>query len=154
MKNACQVAIGKKTRSELTGELVKDMYLSTCSLIGGGIGQAFIEVPILGYMIGSFIGSIVGSFTYNIGYKAAISFCVDSGFTMFGLVEQNYELPQEIIKELGIDTFEYETFAFDSFEPETFKIDTFDVDSFEPESLELTFIRRAVIGINKIGYVF
>lgn len=154
LKNACQVAIGKKTRSELTGELVKDMYLSTCSLIGGGIGQAFIEVPILGYMIGSFIGSIVGSFTYNIGYKAAISFCVDSGFTMFGLVEQNYELPQEIIKELGIDTFEYETFAFDSFEPETFKIDTFDVDSFEPESLELTFLRRGVIGINKIGYVF
>ena len=154
LKNACQVAIGKKTRSELTGELVKDMYLSTCSLIGGGIGQAFIEVPILGYMIGSFIGSIVGSFTYNIGYKAAISFCVDSGFTMFGLVEQNYELPQEIIKEIGIDTFEYETFEFDTFEYETFEFDTFDFDSFEPESLNITFLRRGVIGINKIGYVF
>ena len=38
-------------------------------------------------MIGSFVGSIIGSFTYNVGHKAIVSFCVDSGFTMFGLVE-------------------------------------------------------------------
>jgi hypothetical protein len=29
---------------------------------------------------------------YNIGKKKLISFCVDTGFTCFGLVEQNYEL--------------------------------------------------------------
>lgn len=65
IKNAFQVALGKKTRTQLSGELVRDMYISACSLIGGGISQAFIEVPVLGYMIGSFVGSIIGSFTYN-----------------------------------------------------------------------------------------
>ena len=110
IKNAFQVALGKKTRTQLSGELVRDMYISACSLIGGGISQAFIEVPVLGYMIGSFVGSIIGSFTYNIGYKAVVSFCVDSEFTMFGLVEQDYTLPKEVIEQMEIETFDYDTF--------------------------------------------
>lgn len=73
VKNAYSVAVGKKTRQQLTGELVRDMYVSAFSLVGGGISQAFIEVPILGYLIGSFVGSIIGSFTYSIGQKAVIA---------------------------------------------------------------------------------
>ena len=41
---------------------------------------------------------------YNIGKKKLISFCVDTGFTCFGLVEQNYELPDEVLKEMGVET--------------------------------------------------
>lgn len=153
LKNAGEVALGRKKRSELTGELVKDMYISACSLVAGGIGQAMIEVPVVGYMLGSFIGSLIGSFTYNAGYKAALSFCVDSGFTMFGLVEQNYELPKELLREIGIDVFDYETFEFDTFEPDTFAVDSFDFESFVPDSLGITFLRRGVIGVNRIGYM-
>ena len=153
VKNAFEVAIGKKSKNELAGELVRDMYISACSLIGGGITQAFIEIPVLGYMIGSFIGSLVGSFTYNVGYKAVLSFCVDSGFTMFGLVEQNYVLPKDIIKEIGIETFDYETFEPETFEMETFEPETFEVETFKPETLDIHFLRRGVIGISRIGYV-
>ncbi|MBQ9967939.1 MAG: hypothetical protein IJO88_04375 [Oscillospiraceae bacterium] len=153
MKNAGEVALGRKTRSELTGELVKDMYISACSLIVGGIGQALIEVPIVGYMLGSFLGSLIGTFTYNVGYKTALSFCVDSGFTMFGSVEQDYKLPKELLKEIGIDVFDYETFEFDTFEPDTFMADSFDFDSFVPNTLGITFLRRGVIGVNKVGYM-
>ncbi len=153
IKNAFQVALGKKTRTQLSGELVRDMYISACSLIGGGISQAVIEVPVLGYMIGSFVGSIIGSFTYNIGYKAVVSFCVDSGFIMFGLVEQDYTLPKEIIEQMGIETFEYESFQYDTFEPDSFSFDTFETDTFEPDTLDITFLRRGVIGVSKVGYV-
>lgn len=153
LKNAGEVALGRKTRNELTGELVKDMYISACSLIVGGIGQAMIEVPVVGYMLGSFLGSLIGTFTYNADYKAALSFCVDSGFTMFGLVEQNYELPKELLNEIGVDVFDYETFEFDTFEADTFNIETFDFDSFAPDTLGITFLRRGVIGVNKVGYM-
>lgn len=153
IKNAFQVALGNKSTSQLTGELVRDMYISTCSLIGGGISQAFIEVPVLGYMIGSFVGSIIGSFTYNVGHKAIVSFCVDSGFTMFGLVEQDYTLPKEVIEQMGIETFDYETFHYDTFEPESFSFDSFETDTFEPDTLDVTFLRRGVIGVSKVGYV-
>lgn len=59
-------------------------------------------------------------------------------FTMFGLVEQDYTLPKEIIEQMGIETFEYESFQYDTFEPDT---------------LDITFLRRGVIGILKVGYV-
>ncbi len=153
IKNAFQVAVGNKSTSQLTSELVRDMYISTCSLIGGGISQAFIEVPVLGYMIGSFVGSIIGSFAYNVGHKAIVSFCVDSGFTMFGLVEQDYTLPKEVIEQMGIETFDYETLHYDTFEPESFSFDSFETDTFEPDTLDVTFLRRGVIGVSKVGYV-
>lgn len=153
LKNAYDVSIGHKTKNELTEELIRDMYVSAWSLIGGGITQTFVEIPVLGYMIGSFLGSIIGSFTYNIGHKAVLSFCVDSGFTMFGLVEQDYTLPKEIIREIGIETFDYESFEISSFEPETFLISTFEVDTFKPETLNIHFLRRGVIGVSRIGYI-
>ena len=153
IKNAFQVAIGKKTRRQLSEEFIRDMYISACSLIGGGVSQALIEIPILGYMLGSFIGSIFGSFTYNLGSKAVLSFCVDSGFTMFGLVEQDYTLPKEIIEQIGIETFDYETFEYGTFKTESFSYDTFGTETFEPDTLDITFLRRGVIGVSKVGYV-
>ncbi|MCB6570563.1 hypothetical protein LI142_13750 [Eubacterium limosum] len=156
IKNSIEIACGKKTRSQLAEELVRDMYVSSCSLVLGTVTAAMLsEIPLIapfGFLIGSFVGSIVGSFTYGIGRKTVISFCVDSGFTMFGLVEQDYVLPDEIIKEIGIETFKYESFDTDSFEPESFSFDTFDIDTFEPESIGISFLRRGVIGVNRIGY--
>lgn len=153
IKNSFEVAIGRKQSRELATELIRDMYVSTCSLICGGISQSLIEIPIVGYMIGSFIGSIFGTFTYNIGYKTAVSFCIDTGFTLFGLVEQDYSLPTEIMKEIGLNVFEYETFEHDKFEPDVFSINTFEFETMQPESIEITFLRRGVIGVSKIGYI-
>ena len=153
IKGAFAVAIGKKTRTELANEIVKDSFISACALISGGVTQTFIEIPVLGYLIGSFVGSVVGSFVYDFCYNKALSFCVDSGFTLFGLVEQDYTLPDDIIKQMGIETFDYETFAVDSFKPDTFEVESFSIDTFEPDNLKITFLRRGVVGVSKVGYV-
>lgn len=156
IKNSFDVACGKKSKAQLAEEMVKDMFVSTCSLaLGTATAAALSEIPVIapfGFLIGSLVGSVVGSFTYNAGRKVVISFCVDSGFTMFGLVEQDYTLPDEVLKEIGIKTFDYETFEPDSFEPETFAYDTFEVDTFTPDTLGITCLRRGVIGIDKVGY--
>lgn len=153
MKNAFYVANGKMTNKELTNELIREMFVSTCSLVGGMVSQAFIEIPVLGFMIGSFTGSMVGSFTYSVGYKAIISFCVDSGFTMFGLVDQDYRLPEEVIKEIGIDVFEYEKTVPCKFEPDRVEIDRFKPDKVKLPELGFTYLRRGVIAVNEIGYI-
>ena len=82
-----------------------------------------------------------------------MSFCVDTGFTLFGLVEQEYTLPDDIIKQMGIETFDYETFEVNGFKPETFEVESFAFDTFELDNLETTFLRRGVIGVSKIGYI-
>ncbi len=153
VKNAFFVAIGRKTKNELTAELVKDMYLSTFALVGGSIGQALIEVPVLGYLIGSFVGSLIGSFTYNIGEKTILAFCINSGFTMFGLVEQNYELPNEVLKEIGVSVFNYKIFEPKTFEPKVFEPKMSSYAKFIPKSIKITPLRRGIIGVNKVGYI-
>lgn len=143
MKNAFKVANGEMTKNELVEQLIRDLFISTCAYSLGAVAQTFIEIPVLGFMIGSFVGSVAGAFVYNVSYNAVLSFCVDTGFTMFGLVEQDYALPQDVLEELGIDTFE-----FDTFEPDTFEFDTF-----EPDTFDVIFLRRGVIGVTKVGYV-
>ena len=81
-----------------------------------------------------------------------MSFCVETGITLFGLVEQDYKLPDDIIASIGLETFEYESFEPDTFEPESFEVESFSVDTIKPDSLGITFLRRGVIGISKIGY--
>lgn len=153
VKSAAKVAMGKMSRYELTNELVKNMFVSTCSLAFGAVSQCFIELPVFGFMIGSFIGSLVGSITYQVSYKPIISFCVDTGFTMFGLVKQDYQLPEEVLREIGIDVFEYEKFEYDRFECEKFEFEQFTYKPFEYEKPDIVFLRRGVIGVSKIGYI-
>ena len=59
----------------------------------------------------------------------------------------------DMIKQMGIETFNYETFKVEGFKPDTFEVNSFTFDTFEPDNLKLTFLRRGVIGISKIGYV-
>lgn len=154
VKNAYQVAIGKKTRTELSQELIKDMFVTAASMAAGYAGQVILhKLPVIGYLIGSFVGSIVGSFVYNTGYKAAISFCVETGVTMFGLVDQDYKLPDDIIEEIGLETFDFDSFEAETFEVESFEPASFEFDKIEPDTLGIKMLRRGVIGVSKVGYI-
>ena len=153
IKNSYEVVRGNMTKSELTVQFVRDMYLIACSQIMGSITQSLIDIPVFGFLIGNFVGSIIGAFSFDMCQKAIVSFCVDSGFTMFGLVDQDYTLPKEILEKCGIETFDFDTFEADSFIPEYFEVETFKTDTFEPDTLGITFLRRGVIGVSKIGYL-
>ena len=153
MKNSYQVTTGNMSRSEMVNELIKEMFVTTCALSMGATSQSLIEIPVLGYMIGSFVGSIAGSVIYSSIYNPVLSFCVDSGFTLFGLVDQDYELPEEVLKEIGIEVFEYEKFEYEPFEYEKFEYEQFEYEQFEYEKLHTIFLRRGVIGVNCIGYM-
>ena len=153
MKNSYQVTTGNMSRAEMVNELIKEMFVTTCALSMGAASQSLIEIPVLGYMIGSFVGSIAGSVIYSSIYNPVLSFCVDSGFTLFGLVDQDYELPEEVLKEIGIEIFEYEKFEYEPFEYEKFEYEKFEYEQFEYEKLHTIFLRRGVIGVNCIGYM-
>lgn len=153
MKNSFRVATREMQSRELVQELIKEMFVSTCALVSGGVTQSIIEIPVVGFMLGSFVGSVVGSFVYNIGYSAVISFCVETGFTMFGLVEQDYELPNEVMEFVGFDVFQYEEFSCERFLPEEFSFEEFKTEDFELEGISVGFMRRGVIEVQRIGYI-
>lgn len=153
MKNSYQVTTGNMSRAEMVNELIKEMFVTTCALSMGSVSQSLIEIPVLGYMIGSFVGSIAGSVIYSSIYNPVLSFCVDSGFTLFGLVDQDYELSEDVLNEIGIEVFEYEKFEYEPFEYEKFEYERFEYEQFEYEKLHTIFLRRGVIGVNCIGYM-
>jgi hypothetical protein len=153
IKNSFKVAQGKMSRQELANEMTKEMFVLSFSLGIGFLSQTFMNIPVFSFLIGNFIGSILGSFVYDNIYDIALSFCIDTGFTMFGLVEQDYKIPDYILKEIGIKTFDFKIFKPKSFKFKSFKFKTFDPKTFELKSFKMTILRRGVIGVSKIGYI-
>ncbi len=154
LKNSYQVAIGNKTRTELSNDLIRDLILSSTALLCGHIGVVILhQLPMLGYLLGSFVGSVVGSFIYDNAQKTVISFCTETGITLFGIVKQDYKLPDDIIEEMGLEKFEYEKVQLESLEPETFSYESFEPETFEIDNIGITFLKRGVIGVSRIGYV-
>lgn len=157
VKNSILVAAGKMSSQQMGAAFVDTVVISGGYLAGahiaGIIGQTLgFEFPIVGYLLGSLIGT---SFCviYNIGKKKLISFCVDTGFTCFGLVEQNYELPDDVLNELGIKTIPISKAQVESIDISSTDISMGSINKSEYETINITVLRRGVIGVNKVGYV-
>ena len=157
VKNSILVAAGKMSTQQMGAAFVDTVVISGGYLlgahIGGIIGQALgFELPVVGYLLGSLIGT---SFCviYNIGKKKLISFCVDTGFTCFGLVEQNYELPEDVLNELGVETIPIPRTQVERIDVPRTQVMGTGIETAEYETIDITVLRRGVIGVNKIGYV-
>ena len=157
VKNSIMVAAGKMTAREMGAAFTDSVIVSAGYVagakIGGIIGQALgFELPVIGYMIGSLVGCAFAA-VYNIGKNKLISFCVDTGFTCFGLVEQNYELPEEVLAQMGVETITIPRTEVPRTSVKTTAVPTINVARTEHETIGFALVRRGVIGVNKIGYV-
>ena len=157
IKDSILVAAGKMSSKEMGMHFVDTLVVSSGYLvsmkIGGVIAQAlFPELPGISYAIGSLLGCSV-AVVYNIGKKKLIAFCVDTGFTCFGLVEQNYELPEDVLKEMGIETIPIQRTQVEMTDVPRTQVMGTDVETSEYETIDITILRRGVIGVNRIGYV-
>lgn len=157
VKNSILVAAGKMSTQQMGAAFVDTVVISGGYLvgahIGGIIGQALgFELPVVGYLLGSLIGTAF-CVVYNIGKKKLISFCVDTGFTCFGLVEQNYELPEDVLHDLGVETIPIPRTQIERTPISRTQTITANVNAAEYETIDITVLRRGVIGVNKIGYV-
>lgn len=155
-KNSLLVAAGKMTPKAMGAALVDSIVVSAGfaigTKIGSIIGQALgFQLPVVGYLIGSLVGSAC-AVVYNIGKKKLISFCADSGFTCFGLVEQNYEFSEEILSSIGVDFARISQTEVSRVPIKNITVSSC-VSRINYETIDVKFLRRGVIGINKIGYI-
>ncbi len=85
--------------------------------------------------------------------RQLVSFCVDTGFTCFGLVEQDYQLPDDILYDMGLDVADIDYTPIDETRLDSTEIsDLIDIDIAELETVELKMVRRGVVSVNKVGY--
>lgn len=158
VQNACLMAFGSLSAQQFAERCAQDLVVTACSLgLGalGGMAATSLFTPaaaVFGFMIGSFVGSVVGGFVYKGINSCLIAFCVESGSTFFGLVEQNYELPRDVLERIGAKVFEYETVKVEKFEHSTYNPILFQHKTYKPLKIDVTFLRRGVIGVNTVGF--
>ena len=153
-KTSMLVATGKMTGREMGTKLTKEILIASSALAVGTIGQAIApELPVLGYMLGSLEGSCVASVVIGIGEKCMISFCVDSGFTCFGLVKQDYVLSDDLLQQMGVELAIVPRIDTKKVEVKKTEIIHNEVKKTKYHTIQLTMVRRGVIGVNVVGYV-
>ena len=157
VKNSILVAAGQMTPAKMGTSLIDSVLISSGYIvgakIGGIIGQVFgFELPVIGYILGSLIGCATAA-VYNIGKKHLISFCVDTGFTCFGLVEQDYTLPEEALRDMGVDFTPITRVNVSHTEldrtPFLNKVNQTPIDT-----IDIKVLRRGIIGVKKIGFIY
>ena len=153
LREGYRLAKGEITQVQFAEIIFHKSYYALIAMGGGHLGQALIPVPVIGYMLGSLAGSLVGGITYEIGSTVFVGLCVNRGMTFFGLVEQDYTLPEDVLKSIGLEVFEYETFKFEKPTFETFALETLTLESSRLDQFEIRYPRRGLIAFNKIGYI-
>ncbi len=156
VKDSILVAAGKMSAKDMGSHFVDSIIVSSGYLvgmkIGGTIAQAlFPQVPGIAYAIGSLLGCSI-AVAYNIGKKKLISFCINTGFTCFGLVEQNYEIPDEVLAGMGIQTIPIPRSEIETVPIARVNTDV-NGDTIEYETIDISVLKRGIIGVNKVGYV-
>lgn len=150
MQDSFKVVKGDMTQHEFLANLSKNILVVSCG-IGLGCTLSMLTLCPFAYMLGNFVGSFVGSFAYIAVDKVFMSFAVYSGWTFFGIVKQDYVLPDNVFQELGIDFFDYEKVYYNKFKFDEFEYDTFFLDEYTPNFISI--IRRGVIGVHQVGYI-
>lgn len=154
MQDSFLVASGELERETLIANLTRNLFITSSSIGLGTLFQTFLPIPVFGFLLGNFVGSLIGGFAYDISGNIFMSYCVNSGFTFFGLVKQNYELPDVVLKEIGLDLLNLDQIITESFEYDHFQFDEFLFDDHRIDyGISFTIMKRGVIGIREIGYV-
>jgi hypothetical protein len=159
VQNACLMSFGTISKQEYANRCTQDLVVTACSVglgtVSGTVVSALLTpaFAVFGYMVGSFVGSVLGSFVHKGVYSCVVALSAESGSTFFGLVEQNYELPPDVLESIGAKVFEYEKFKLAAFSAQKFGAKRFEHQKFEPVKINVTFLRRGVVSVSAIGYI-
>ena len=154
IKDSIRLTNGEIDLSAYTQRLEKRAFIASFSYIGGVVVQGVMTcVPAIGYLIGSFIGSVLGGFVFEAKERVFMSICINSGFTFFGLVEQDYELPPEVKDYLGVESMNIEQMAPEEMQSDECSPEQMTIETMNFEKMDVKWAKRGVVGIRKIGYI-
>lgn len=148
IENSWRYSQGQISGKELAFNSSRDAIALLSGWGGATIGQILIPIPIVGALIGNLVGATLGGAGVTYANSKVLAICVESGWTFWGLVDQSYVVPEEVLRRAGFDLF-----ASLHFQVDEFVVDRFDVRQFQTEEAGFAFLRRGVIAFNTVGYV-
>lgn len=126
----------------------QDGLVLASAMSGAALGQALIPIPMLGAMIGNIAGALVARLAIDQVGGAVLGISAETGWTVFGLVDQNHCVPPQLLAESGwsildINKIQIKQFQVKSFQPMMLKART----------LDFQVLRRGVLSFGKIAYI-
>jgi hypothetical protein len=147
-------SLGKSSAEQLRYILTKDLLVTCSSLLFGGIAVSILPIISgIAFMVGSVIGSVTASVFISVSDKIIVSLCVNSGYTLFGLVDQDYTLPIDILKDMGITINEVDRLRVKYNTVSRNTVTRRNVSFNYVNRIEIKMIKRGVIAFHKIGYI-
>lgn len=152
-KDAFLVANGQKTQKELMDGFTQGAFVSAISLVGAGVASVVSGGAAIPMLIGSLVGSAAGGLAFSPAKSLVLSLANESGFTFFGLVRQSYELPEGTKDRLGIKKASVKSANLASADVRLGRTRTASVKHASPHTISISYDRRGIVGVDKIGYM-
>lgn len=153
MSDGIKCAKGELSSAQYAYNIERSLYVGVGGLVGGLALQSLIPIPVVSYAVGSMIGSLLGGFVFKAKESVMMSLCVKNGYTVFGIVEQDYTMPEEVRKKLGFPVYGYEEYEFQKYEYQTYQTQTYEMQKYDWKRMDCIILKRGVIGFRKVGYV-
>ena len=154
ISDGIKCARGELDEKQYAYNIERSLYIGVGGLAGGLILQAVATcVPVVAYAVGSMIGSLIGGFVFAAKEYVMMSLCVKNGFTIFGLVDQDYTMPDEVREKLGFPIFGFKEYEFKEYEFKTYQPKTYEMKKYDWKRIDCIILKRGVIGFRKVGYI-
>lgn len=148
VSNSLRAARGETTLLEAAASTAEDSIMLAVALGFSTVGQALIPVPVLGSLLGSIVGALVAKLIVEQTDRAIVGMAVATGWTFFGLVDQNYKIPAALLTAAG-----WQSVDLRLFEPSALDIQRLEPVTLEPLRIDTTVLRRGVVAFRRVGYV-
>lgn len=148
------VASGQMQPAAMASSLGQSVFSTVCMLVGGTVATVIAPQAAIPALIGSLAGGAAGSFAFKPISSCVMRVCAESGFTFFGLVDQDYQVPDRLLRKLGIKGPSVKTAAIAPASVESRSDLSVPVlRGAELHTVDVAFAERGLIGLNKIGYL-
>jgi len=143
----------KAARGDITwpvaAKRISENSIVLASAMGGSVlGQALIPIPMLGALIGNIVGAAVGRLAIEQVDEAVLGLAAETGWTVFGLVDQNYRVPSNILQASGWSILDVR-----QFQPRHLELRHFRPQTLAPNAIGMRVLRRGVVSFGSVAYL-
>lgn len=154
ISDAIRYADGEMTDVEYAYNIERSITVAAGSVIGGLSLQAVMPmIPVVSYAIGSMVGSLIGGLVFSVKESVMMSLCVKHGYTVFGLVGQDYTMPDEAREKLGFPVYGFDDYKFVEYKFKEYHSIQYNWQEYKWKTLECVLLKRGVVACRKVGYI-
>lgn len=147
-ETSIKAARGDMTWSTAAQIISEDAIVLATAMGGAALGQALIPVPMLGAIIGNIVGAAVARLAIEKADSVILGLAAETGWTFFGLVDQDYALPSEVLAASGWNTLNVKRLA-----PRSLELRRLQPRTLELKGLDMKVLHRGVVAFGRVAYL-